>query len=159
MHTYRKAPGFTLIEIMIVVAVIGILIVIAVPNFIAYRDKSRIAANIETANTTRSALAGYASIQKDAAFPMSSEIPDWAKFSFLCNLHGAKLASTLAEQGLNYFIYHGVGTAGNLDACDNDVPGSECSAYCFVMRTSSAPRDLTGVQIEVRPSGIYRQTY
>jgi prepilin-type N-terminal cleavage/methylation domain-containing protein len=37
----NKKKGFTLVEIMIVVLIIGILLAIAVPNFIKAREKSR----------------------------------------------------------------------------------------------------------------------
>jgi len=36
----RKSKGFTLVEIMIVVAIIGALIAIAIPNFLKARRKS-----------------------------------------------------------------------------------------------------------------------
>ncbi|HAY15233.1 MAG TPA: prepilin-type N-terminal cleavage/methylation domain-containing protein [Fimbriimonadaceae bacterium] len=48
--TNKKNKGFTLVEIMIVVLIIGILLAIAVPNFITARQNSRaqtIIANLE----------------------------------------------------------------------------------------------------------------
>ena len=39
----RQEEGFTLMELMIVIAIIGILSSIAIPNFLAYREKSKIA--------------------------------------------------------------------------------------------------------------------
>ena len=41
MKRFRKSKGFTLVEIMIVVLIIGILLAIAVPNFIKARESSR----------------------------------------------------------------------------------------------------------------------
>jgi type IV pilus assembly protein PilA len=65
----RNQKGFTLIELMIVIAIIGILAAIAIPNFIEYRNKSYCSRAESDANSIASALADYFAIPSHTAVP------------------------------------------------------------------------------------------
>ena len=71
-----NSQGFTLIELMIVIAIIGILAAIAIPNFIAYRNKAYCSAAESDANATAAALADYFAIPTNTTYPGSDPETD-----------------------------------------------------------------------------------
>jgi len=63
----KNKAGFTLVEIMIVVLIIGILLAIAIPNFVAARESSRAKACIGNLKQIDSATQQYCMDQKLSA--------------------------------------------------------------------------------------------
>ena len=68
----KNSKGFTLIELMIVIAIIGILAAIAIPNFLRYRDKAYCSKSETDAQNVLAAMSSY------FADPDHTQIPSLA---------------------------------------------------------------------------------
>ena len=71
----NKKAGFTLVEIMIVVLIIGILLAIAIPNFVSARESSRAKACAGNLKQIDSATQQYAMDNKYDANAYAAHLP------------------------------------------------------------------------------------
>jgi prepilin-type N-terminal cleavage/methylation domain-containing protein len=78
-HTHHRRGGFTLVEIMIVVAIIALLAAIAVPSFLRARKRSQATATLETCRMIDAAKDQYA-IENGKSTGMTPTGPDLAPY-------------------------------------------------------------------------------
>ena len=136
---YKNAKGFTLIELMIVVAIIGVLAAVALPAYQDYTYKARVSEIILAASACRTAVSEYvasagalpanAVADDDAADICGASAPggfvaavDWGVTT------GGVITATAAvtddlggASGLTITL-----TPGAVDATTNTIPGWTC---------------------------------
>jgi len=78
-HRNRHHAGFSLLELMMVIAIIGTLAAIAIPNYLEYREKARIAAAVSDIRAIETKIANF-------------------------TLDNGRLPASLAEIGLGGFL-------------------------------------------------------
>jgi prepilin-type N-terminal cleavage/methylation domain-containing protein len=77
--SFRKRGGFTLVEIMIVVAIIALLAAIAVPGFLRARKRSQASRIINDLRLIDSAIDQYA-IENNKSSGATVNVTDWTKY-------------------------------------------------------------------------------
>jgi type IV pilus assembly protein PilA len=140
-HTYKHEAGFTLIEIMIVVAIIGLLAAIAVPNFIVYRDRSRVAAAVGTSEEIRAALASFAADSAQNLYPPTGSITSsYSNLRTIVNRNGATLPPNAIQTSFSAIAY----------------VSADGANYTLTI-TTTAPAGLVGRTLIIAPTGIIKQ--
>jgi prepilin-type N-terminal cleavage/methylation domain-containing protein len=142
--------GFTLVELMIAVAIIGILAMVAVPNFVRYRTRAIVATATGTGEAIRAAMAMHASSSDGNLFPVGQWADGeagWPALRAFMAVNGTTLKENMREQGFQDFMYEALEIRGEL--------GSD---YFFIFQTAGVLETQPGSLIEVRSSGVNRWT-
>jgi type II secretory pathway pseudopilin PulG len=89
---------------MIITLIVSVLVAIAVPNFIAYRDKSRLTSVQATAKQIQDALANYA-IDTTGDFPPTGAIATWLDLRTLVQPYSGLYPVDSAQMGIRTIAY------------------------------------------------------
>ena len=145
-----KHSGFTLIELMITVAIIGILAAVATLIFMSYRQKASMAVCMASAHSIQASLISYSTVTRSGVFPSESDITSWSRLVTVCNPHGADLPDDPARLGLqNWLQYTTIDING--DNQDED--------FSLLLRLNSVARETPGSQFHITAREILRETY
>ncbi|MGL4980183.1 MAG: pilin, partial [Plesiomonas sp.] len=102
----KMKQGFTLIELMIVVAVIGVLAAIAIPKYQDYVKKSELGAALASISALKTGIESY--IADKGAFPPNSVV--------------SEIGATGAPTGFTISLTPGTSEAGYVKAAKGSAP-------------------------------------
>ena len=158
MKTIQK--GFTLIELMIVIAIIGILAAIAIPAYQNYTIRSQVTEGISMAAGWKTAISEY--YAQNGAFPSGSTTATSGaanKVSVTGNSQGKYVSAiSVGANGLITVQYSGSQVSGKLTGLNlTFAPGTDANAdVVWVCGSASTP---TGVTLAGAPATTIPASY
>ena len=143
----RESKGFTLVELMIVVAIIGILAAVAVPYYQRYIAKSRLTSLVwPGVHVIETNVASYYSL--NASFPASSELTQIEAEAntsyFAVTIAGTALTFALSKEGNGTSPLHALSGQSLVASVIADTAGAVVGwSYSGALATSMG---LAGIQ-------------
>jgi type IV pilus assembly protein PilA len=135
----RVQQGFTLIELMIVVAIIGILAAIAIPQYAEYTNRARISEGLQLSNAAKTALAEYYS--SEAKYPADNKAAGLQEDT---NIKGNNVTGVKVAGNAITISYTGIQAATCGVAIGDIVLTADCATKpgsCTFTKTASAFAD------------------
>jgi len=156
----KRSRGFTLIELMIVVAIIGILAAIAIPNFLRFQLKSKSSegkVNIAAIRTAEESYLAEFGVYVATATLNPAAVPGSTKIPWVTTAVGIDFDQLgFAPEG-NVFFQYGVAVAGNAysisAAADIDLDTVN-QAWGYV-KQDATPAAVAPLHAECAATGTY----
>ena len=148
MVKIKSRHGFTLVEIMIVVAIISLLAAIAIPNLLRARHNANEAAGIAALRTISTACESFRSAQTPPSYPANlAALVATAPFYIDTTLAAATAAGT-AKQG--YFYTYAWVNANQFTCTANPAVSGTTGTRIFFVDESGVIRlnNVSGAPIE-----------
>ncbi len=148
MLRLRSRHGFTLVEIMIVVAIIALLAAIAIPNLLRARHNANEAAAIAAVRTISTACESFRAAQTPTSYPANLAALSSATPAYIdAGLAGATAAGT-ARQG--YFYTYALVNANQFTCTASPAVSGTTGSRIFFVDESGVIRlnNVSGAPLE-----------